>query len=84
MFSNCSSLISLPDISKWKINNINNMSEMFSNCSSLASLPDILKWKIKNINRISMYDNCISTIILPKRIKKKLDENLSFSTNKIK
>ena len=43
MFSGCSSLSSLPDISKWNINNITNMSYMFSGCESLSSIPDISK-----------------------------------------
>ena len=44
MFSNCNSLIFIPDISIWKINNSDdmvNMSYMFSNCNSIKSLPDI-------------------------------------------
>ena len=41
MFSECNSLISLPDISKWNTSNVNNMNEMFSECNSLISLPDI-------------------------------------------
>ena len=43
MFSGCSSLISLSDISKWNTNNVKYMSEMFSKCSPLISLPDISK-----------------------------------------
>ena len=37
MFEECSSLLSLPDISKWNINNVTDMSEMFNRCSSLSS-----------------------------------------------
>ena len=44
MFSNCLSLISLPDILKWNTNNVINIYKMFSNCLSLTSLPDISKW----------------------------------------
>ena len=43
MFEGCSSLSSLPDISKWNTNNVTNMSSMFYECSSLLSLPDISK-----------------------------------------
>ena len=43
MFSGCKSLSSLPDISKWNINNVKNMSFMFEGCKSLSSLPDISK-----------------------------------------
>ena len=47
MFCNCSSLISLPDISKWNTKNVLAMCEMFKDCSSLTSLPDISKWDTK-------------------------------------
>ena len=43
MLNECSSLISLPDISKWDTKNVNNMSYMFYKCSSLKSLPDLSK-----------------------------------------
>ena len=66
MFSGCSSLSSLPDISKWNTNNVTNMSYMFYNCSSLSSLPDISKWNTKTINDIySMFCNCSSLSYLP-------------------
>ena len=41
MFYNCESLSSLPDISKWNINNVIDISSMFYNCKSLLNLPDI-------------------------------------------
>ena len=53
LLSGCSSLKSLPDISKWDTNNVTNMSLLFSECSSLQSLPDISKWNIKNIVNIN-------------------------------
>ena len=51
MFSCCKSLISLPDISKWKFLNLESIGkdDIFENkgsfygCSSLKSLPDISK-----------------------------------------
>ena len=60
MFEGCSSLESLPDISKWNTNNVTNMSYLFYNRSSLESLPDISKWntynvKIKNAVICSFY-----------------------------
>ena len=48
MFYNCSSLSSLPDISKWNSNKFLNMSGLFANCSSLYFLPDISNWLIGN------------------------------------
>ena len=46
IFSGCSSLILLPDISKWDTNNVQDMSYIFSGCSSLRLLPDISKWNV--------------------------------------
>ena len=66
LFSECSSLISVPDISKWNTNNVNDMSNMFNRCSSLKSLPDISKWNTNNVNDISsMFSECSSLIALP-------------------
>ena len=45
MFSFCSSLSSLPDISKWNTNNITDKSSMFYNCLSLLTLPDLSELK---------------------------------------
>ena len=53
IFSNCSSLISLPDISKWNTNNVNNMNHIFYGCSKLSSLPDISKCNTNNLNYMS-------------------------------
>ena len=39
MFHGCSSLISLPDISKWNTYNVIHMDSMFNGCSSLIFLP---------------------------------------------
>jgi len=50
LFNGCSSLKSLPDISKWDANNITFLNSLFFNCSSLISLPDISKWNIFNLN----------------------------------
>jgi len=49
MFSECSSLSSLPDISKWNTNNVIYMNDMFFGCSLLSSLPDISKWNTNNV-----------------------------------
>ena len=49
LFSECSSISYLPDISKWNTSNIKYMNGLFSECESLLSLPDISKWNIKNV-----------------------------------
>ena len=53
MFYGCSSLLSLPDISKWNTNNCNNISYMFCECSSLSSLPDISHWNTNNVTNMA-------------------------------
>ena len=35
MFNKCSSLSSLPDISKWNTNNVTDMNHMFYGCSNM-------------------------------------------------
>ena len=56
MFYNCSSLSSLPDISKWNTNNITDMIMLFAGCSSLSSLPDIQKWNNNNAKNNTFRD----------------------------
>ena len=71
IFYGCSSLLSLPDISKWNTNNVTDMSSMFSECLSLSYLPNISKWSINNITSMrSIFYGC-SNIIFSKIIKSK-------------
>ena len=49
IFYGYSNLKSLPDISKWNINNAIDMKCMFYECILLESLPDISKWNTNNI-----------------------------------
>ena len=66
MFGGCSSLISLPVISKWDTKNVTNMSDMFRVCSSLISLPGISKWDTKNVTDMSvMFSDCKVLTSLP-------------------
>ena len=66
MFSECKSLISLPDISKWNTKNVQDMSYMFSGYNSLKSLPDISKWNTSNvINFQGLFSKCNSLKFLP-------------------
>ena len=51
IFSECSSLSLLPDISKWNINKVTDMRNMFSECSSLSLLPDISNWNTNNVDK---------------------------------
>ena len=66
MFHNCSSLISLPEISKWNIDKVSNLSGVFYNCSSLISLPDISNWNTDDVVYMeAIFYNCSSLISLP-------------------
>ena len=66
MFSGCTTLISLPDIDKIKIENVIDINNMLYECSSLSSLPDISKWNTKNVKDISsMLQGCSSLQSLP-------------------
>ena len=49
-FSHCTSLISLPDISYWNMNNVYTISSLFDGCSSLSILPDLSKWEPITVN----------------------------------
>ena len=69
MFSSCSSLQSLPDISKWNTEKVTDMSYMFESCRSLKSLPDISKWKLnKYLEKTDMLKN-VNQKIIPKEFK---------------
>ena len=66
LFFHCSSLKSLPDISKWNTNNVTNMSGLFYNCSSLIYLPDISKFKTDNlIDILGIFADCCSLLKIP-------------------
>ena len=66
MFYECTSLISLPDISKFNTSNITDMSGIFGYCLSLTSLPDISKWNTSSVTNMSgMFLGCISLTSLP-------------------
>jgi hypothetical protein len=44
MFGNCCSLLYLPNIAIWDLNNIETVDKMLCNCSSLLIKPDLSKW----------------------------------------
>ena len=72
MFSECSSLSSLPDISFWKTNNLINMNYMFSECSLLSHLPNISNWNTTNIIGMSgIFYNCNKSLIIPDKFIRK-------------
>ena len=52
IFYYCTSLVSVPDISKWNAIDITKMNYMFYNCTSLVSLSDISEFNTANITDI--------------------------------
>ena len=75
MFYNCSSLTTLPDISKWNTWNAMNMGFMFYNCSSLTWIVDISNWSTGNIRfKKFMFKGCIN--LLKQRIPNKFNDDL--------
>ena len=66
MFSNCITLLSLPDLSKLDTSNVTKISYMFNNCKSLLSLPDISNWNTSNIIYMdSLFKSCKLLTYLP-------------------
>ena len=90
MFDKCSSLSSLPDISKLNTNNVRNMKYMFSYCSSLSSLSDISVWNTCNVQDMSyMFYGCSSLSSLPDISKWDINNvtnmnNMFYGCNEIK
>ena len=88
IFYNCLSLSSLPDISKWNTNDVEDMSGMFWNCIILSLLPDISKWNTNKVNNMSdMLDNCILLLYIPNlqiiNFYDTISENFEFEEDEI-
>ena len=78
LFSYCSLLESLPDISKLDFNKVTDMSFMFKDCKNLKSLPNFQNMNI-NLNSDfkdeGMFDGCILLKDKPDLSKIKNDKN---------
>ena len=59
LFSECSSLVSLPDISKWNTNNVKYINNLFYGCSVI--IPDISKWNLSNVEN-KVQQNFLSSL----------------------
>jgi len=77
MFYGCSSLKSFPDISKWDILKITNISYIFRGCKSLNSLPNISIWNTSNLKDFGhMFDGCKDNLNIPNKFKNKEKEKI--------
>ena len=66
MFSECLSLKSLSEFSKWNTINVTDMSGMFNGCKSLKDLPDFSNWDISNVTNLCyIFKGCESLKTLP-------------------
>ena len=77
MFSECTSLLSVSDLSKWDTSNITDMSYVFYGCSSLTKLSGISEWDTKNVIYMNnLFSFCKNLENLPDISK--------WNTNKVK
>ena len=77
MFSYCSSLSSLPDLTQWDTKNTVYMRQMFDNCISLSSLYGIDEWSTNKISdQLGMFNNCFSILF-----KNFVDRNLPYEND---
>ena len=59
LFSECNSLSTLSELSKWDTSNIINMSYLFFRCNQLEFLPDISNWNTEKVKDMSgMFAEC--------------------------
>ena len=66
MFEGASSLLNIPDISKWDTSNVKDMSSMFKGCKYLKSIPDISFLKTAHVTNMSyMFGGCCKLVSLP-------------------
>jgi len=66
IFYECSSLLSIPDISKWNTNNVINMSYLFGKCENIEYLPDISNFNTSNVKYMhGLFMECKSLKSLP-------------------
>ena len=66
MFYGCTSLVSLPDISNWNMDDVTDIKGMFASCPSLYVLSDISNWNTSSITDMSiLFAECSSLTSIP-------------------
>ena len=59
MFSGCSDLTSVGDLSNWNVSSVTGMRYMFSDCNALTSVGDLSGWNLSSVTDMShMFYNC--------------------------
>ena len=66
IFYECSSLLSIPDISKWNTSKVTNISYLFGKCENIENIPDISNWNTSNVKYMhGIFMGCKSLKSLP-------------------
>ena len=62
----CEKLKEFPDISKWDISKVKNISGLFCYCTNLIKIPDISIWNTNEVEEMdNIFSECKSLISLP-------------------
>ena len=69
IFTNCSLLSYIPNISKWKLNKNIKAKDIFKGCNSLLTIPDLSKWNICSPEELINISSFNSNEIYIKEIK---------------
>ena len=68
MFLGCLELQELPDISKWRTENVRLMTLMFANCPQLNYLPNIENWDTSSLQDFrAMFVGCNPNLKFPSK-----------------
>ena len=72
MFCECSSLKSLPEILKWNISNVEDMTNIFEGCKLLLQSANFFYFNIRNIEKIKIEESMFFDLYYkPKKLIKK-------------
>ena len=79
LFSNCYSLLSIPDISNWNTKNVQKIIATFQGCP-IKCLPDISKWNTENVfDMCFLFSNCHLLVSMPDISKWKINKVMDMS-----
>ena len=66
LFSECTKLLSIPDLSNWNLSNVKNISYLFNECTNLINISCIEKWEMSNLTKINnLFSNCENLQSIP-------------------
>ena len=75
IFYKCKSLTELPNISKWDVSKVTNITGMFHDCEKLYKIPDISIWNTINLKEYNnIFDGCSLLSSFPDLSKWNIDD----------